>query len=354
MTSRARLLLVLAALVAATVASASAVPAQAAPRPTDKHEYEHAHTHGPDGLDLDRRGRKKGPAAFVVDDVLRPPWNAADHDGVSPAIATPDSPDVDYVAALPQLHAVYVYPSDAPSRFGQFAAMFQADARQASSFLETKYGRALRWDEVDRGGTRLLDITVIRSAYKANQLATTNQFNLVRADVEQVFPSSTYPHKKFVAWLDSGSQYCGQGELYQDTRRLSGNNNELRTLGIVYRPYAVADATTGGWCRGRTLLHEIGHNLGAVQQVSPRAFDGAHCNDDDNDVMCYTSAATYDSGVAQFDYGTNDYWDPGAQRGSTPFAQKLNWWAVNLNKFVCPTTPTGHANCWEPNAAPGY
>ena len=156
----------------------------------------------------------------------------------------------------------------------------------------------------------------------------------------------TNPNKKYAVWLDAGSSYCGQAHLYQDTRRSPANNNEARTTAIVYRPYSTSDPATGGFCRGRTLLHEVGHNLGALQQVAPNAFDGAHCDDSAEDVMCYESQTSFDSGGPAFDYGGDDYWDPAA----TPAGGgKLAWWTANLSRFACP--PSGCAN---PNTDPGY
>ena len=333
--SRRPLAFLAAALVVVTGVAASAVPAGSLPPQASPEGHEHAHTHGPDGLDLDPRGRRTTTPGYLVDDALKAAtWSASQHDKYVHPASAPDYPDIAELAGKPQLHAVYVLPADAKqNRFAQFAAMFQADAFQASTFLKAERDRELRWDLAERNGTRYLDITFVRSAYKSKQLATSNQFSLVSQDLSRVFPNST---KKFVVWLDATSKYCGQGSLYQDTRRESGNYNERRTTGIVYRPYSANDASTGGWCRGRTLLHEIGHNLGALQQVAPSAYDGAHCNDDDNDVMCYTSAATFDSGEPQFDYGSNDYWDPPGG--------KLAWWTVNLNKFLCPASGCTNAN----------
>ncbi|HEX7166631.1 MAG TPA: hypothetical protein VF230_06600 [Acidimicrobiales bacterium] len=332
-----RLLPAFAALVALAAAAAPTVGASALPAQASSTGEEHAHTHGPDGLGLDPRGRAKTPGAFAVDDTLKASWSDGQHDEFGNSLASPDYADAPDLAGKPQLHAVYIHPADKPSRFGTYASMFQADARQASQFLLDTRQRSLRWDEAVRGSGRYLDITVVRSAYKAKQLATGSQFDLVSRDLSRVFPTSNpaYANKKFVVWLDADSRYCGQGSLYQDTRRQAGNYNERRTTGIVYRPYT-SDALTGGWCRGRTLLHEIGHNLGALQQVAPNAFDGAHCDDDDNDVMCYTAQAASGAGVAVFDAGSNDYWDP---EGG-----KLPWWAVNLNKFLCPSTGCANAN----------
>jgi len=316
----------------ATPPSASGAPAdQAAPT-----AHDHAnHHHGPDGMALDRRqfrGAKAAQAAtYEVD--AHADWSKVEWDGNA---FTADQRDVDGQAGQKQVHAIYVYPARAQSRFLQFAAMFQADARQANDLLADTRGRGIRFDE--RVGadkvTRYLDITVFQSKYRANQLAGSNQFSLVANELAAKFNA---PNKKYVAWLDAGSQYCGQGTLYQDTRRdpAVNGNNVSRTTGIVYRPYTASDPATGGFCRGRTLLHELGHNLGALQSVAPNDFDGAHCNDSGDDVMCYPGAAEAllgsvgaDNDVAVFDHGSDDYWDPDGGA--------LTYWTVNLSSFLCP------------------
>ena len=302
---------------------AASLPDQASPV-----GEEHAHTHGPDGLDLYRPGRGPRPdapaAPFAVDTPA--PWTSGQYDG---GVFTKDAPDL---TTLPTIHFVYVYPKDRPSRFATFAAMFQADARDASALLTTLYGRGFRLDERNGTGGPYVDITVVQSRYRASQLAGGNQFSLVADELRA--KGFTNANKKYAAWLDAGSQYCGQGELYQHTVRSAANYNERRTTAIVYRPYDQNNAD-GGFCRGRTLRHELGHNLGALQAASPSSFDDAHCNDSGEDTMCYTSVATNDTGTPAFDYGNNDYWDPVANPsgGST---SKLPWWTVNLSRFVCP------------------
>lgn len=290
-------------------------------------------SHGPDSLALDPRGRVPA-ATYAVDAALTPSWSKAEYDGKA---LTSDAGDL---TSLPTVHAIYVYPSDKQSRFSDFAAMFQADARAASKFLLDLYGRGVRFDERNGSDRTYLDITVVRSKHSSGRLGGTQQFSLVNQEL--IDRGFNVPGKKYVVWLDARSSYCGQGHLSHDTTRAATNGNEGRTLGIVYRPYNASGAD-GGFCRGRTLLHELGHNLGALQKVAPNAFDGAHCDDDDNDVMCYTSDADYDSGSAQFDFGHNDYWDPFAvpDGGSTA---KLGWWATNLSSWVCPTAGCGYAN----------
>lgn len=313
-------------------------PSLAVPLPPQASPEAALRTHGPDGIELDRRGRPTAAAPYAVDDPAA--WDKAEYDAQALTNdAQPDRTD------LPTLHAIYIHPSDKPSRFSQYAAMFQADARQASALLNTLYGRGIRFDE--RSSTThgtLLDITVFRSKYNSRQLAGSRQFSLVAGELSAA--GFNLPNKKYFGWLDAGSKYCGQGHLSQDTRReVVNQNNEGKSLGLVYRPYA-SDAATGGFCRGRTLRHELGHNLGAVQSVAPNAFDGAHCDDSGEDTMCYTSATSVDTGGPDFDYGNDDYWDPIANP-AVPSTEKLPWWAVNLSRFVCPTAGCGAASTPE-------
>ena len=300
------------------------------------------HTHGPDRKSLDPRA--KAPAAtYDVDSHAA--WSASEYDGKS------FTSDQAGTTALPTVHAVYMFPSDGPNRFAQFAAMFQADARDASRLLG--YGRAVRWDERlgTDGVTRYLDITVIRSSHRARKLGGSNQFKLVGEDLTN--RGLTDPNKKYVVWLDADSRYCGQGQLYQDPTRSASNYNERRLYSVVYRPYSTTDAATGGFCRGRTVMHEVGHTLGAVQTAAPNNSDGAHCNDSAEDVMCYRNSNPPDTGGPVFDYAANDYWDPAADPSidatDPRFGTKLGWWTVNLSRFICPTS-----GCQDANSNPGY
>ena len=295
---------------AALAGTAGSVPEQA----SDQGEL---HSHGPDPKSMYKPGKAPSASPFAVDAPAA--WSASTWDDTA---FTTDQPDT---TSQPTVHMIYMYASDKASRFSTFGAMFEADANQATNLLGGLYGRGLRFDKRADGH---LDITVVRSGSNSKRLSGGNQFTLVANELKT--KGFTNPNKKYAVWLDAGSNYCGQGTLYQDTSRSATNaSNVSRTTGIVYRPYPTANAD-GGFCRGRTLLHEVGHNLGAVQRSAPNAFDGAHCDDDQEDVMCYEQNATFDSGdVGQFDYKNDDYWDP--PTGTLP------WWTVNLSKYICTT-----------------
>lgn len=332
--------------------SLSSTPGQAIGPPPHVPDVAEAHTHGADGLWLDRHNHgADAPADAPYDVDGHAPWWASNWDGQS---FTTDQPDL---STLPSFHAIYVYPKDGVNRFNQFAAMFQADALQASERLNVLFGRGIRFDFragncYGTPGMPCLDITVFRSRARSNQLSGSNAWGTIHKELSGAFKA---PDKKYFVFLDTRNTYaCGQGNLSQDTRRIPTNANEGRTQSIVYRPFD-PNNTSGGFCRGRTLAHELGHNMGALQQVSPNAYDGAHCNDSAEDVMCYTSQTSFDSGAAAFDFGNDDYWDPIADPNGnnmlpgTPLPEqlKLPWWTVNLSRYICPTSGCGLANTPE-------
>ncbi len=304
-------LLRLSAILAIMVAAIQApTAAQSLPEQASDTGEENANTHGPDGLALYRPGRPSANHPYQVDHPAA--WDPAQYDGV--ALGADHQPDH---LATPTVHAIYLYPSNASSRFAKFAAMFQADAAQASKLVEGLYGTGVRFDMRKGGATPknpdgvFLDITVLKSKYNAKQLGSSRQFTLVRDEL--IAKGFTDPDKKYA--------------------------NQKRTTAIVYRPYSTTN-TDGGFCRGRTLLHEVGHNLGALQNVATNTSDGAHCNDDNNDVMCYTDSEQFTSDGSKFDYLNNDYWDP-------PGGFPLPHWTVNLSRFVCTTS-----NCSGFNLSP--
>ncbi len=204
--------------------SAEALPPQAS-----EQGHAHAHTHGPDSVDLDPRGKKAVPAAepYAVD--AKAAWSTTQYDG---KVLTADAADL---TTLPTVHASTCTPRTAPAG-SRPAAMFQADARQASKRLADLFGRGLRFDErLGANSVRYLDITVVKSTKTASQLSTSNQFNVIRDELKARGLLSN-PNKKYLAWLDFVFNDWGKWEIYTDTRRSSANSNDLRTLAAIYRP----------------------------------------------------------------------------------------------------------------------
>ena len=145
------------------------------------------------------------------------------------------------------------------------------------------------------------------------------------------------PDRIYIVFMDKlgdsyGSDFCGQGSLQRDDRPGPENwNNE----GPAYSLIACWD--------GEVVLHELGHNMGAVQDSAPHASGGFHCFDA-NDSMCYDDGGSYflqggtlqvvcvDARWWQFDCGSDDYYDP-----TEPTATYLSThWNVANSSFLTP------------------
>lgn len=238
-------------------------------------------------------------------------------------------------------HAVYMVASDGADRFATLATSMQTDAFQASSLLETSYGRAIRFDLGTSCGPQYLDISVVRMAQttaELNTLARTpngaydaTTAALDAAGFQTIQPTDTVDDaaartRNYLVWLDAPAPggSCGQAAIYDDPTRAADNLNNLGgKAAVVFR-------NGDGFCSSNAARHEIGHNLGGLQPEAPHAFDGAHCNDAYEDTMCYSNSPLVADGQRGqfFDYGNDDYWSlPG---------RPLAWWTVDLNRFLCP------------------
>jgi hypothetical protein len=230
--------------------------------------------------------------------------------------------------------------ADGLDRFDKLATSMQTDAFQASSLLESSYGRAIRFDLGTSCGPKYLDISVVRMPQTRAQLSALARTPngtyeaataaLDAAGFETIQPSDTVEDastrtRNYLVWLDapapSGS--CGQASIYDDPTRSPDNLNNLGgKAAVVFR-------NGDGFCSSNAARHEIGHNLGGLQPVAPHAFDGAHCNDAYEDTMCYSNSPYVADGQRgqYFDYGNDDYWSlPG---------HPLAWWTADLNRFLC-------------------
>ena len=86
----------------------------------------------------------------------------------------------------------------------------------------------------------------------------------------------TRSDRKYLVWVDAAVGICGLGEVYGDTRPGQENRNNRGPS------YARVDTP----CWQYAELHEIFHNLGAVQRDAPHPSAAWHCTDE-ADVMCY-------------------------------------------------------------------
>ena len=250
------------------------------------------------------------------------------------------SDDVAHESTAPRhrLHALYLVPSDAPSRLGAVAGTIQASADAASGFLARSRGRGLRFDRGTHCGSRHLDITTVRLPLTTAALQRAadagDTFDRVSAALikrgiplvpaDELFTARNAGEVNQIAWLDAPAPAgtCGQATIVSDERRSARNDNARGgKLALIFR-------RDEGFCGARTVLHETLHTLGAVQDPAPHATSDGHCADVSEDVMCLPSAPAAGLGEAAVDAGSDDYWDP-------PTGAPLRWWTVNLSPFLC-------------------
>lgn len=139
--------------------------------------------------------------------------------------------------------------------------------------------------------------------------------------------------KHWVHYDDRDACACGgTGNLYGDDSLSAGNANNGNGTSPMFA--VVWDRVTAY----RTWLHELGHNLGAVQNSAPRTSGAGHCIDG-LDVMCYNdggpNTASYSNGVCDvqvFDCGKNDYFNLQPTPGSY-LATKWNL-GSRLNRYL--------------------
>lgn len=138
--------------------------------------------------------------------------------------------------------------------------------------------------------------------------------------------------KHWVYFDDTSACTCGgTGHLAYDDRPTLANLNN----GVYPAPMFAVDF---GYDSVRILLHELGHNMGAVQLTAPHSTGAGHCYDG-LDTMCYNDGGPNGSryttsacSVEVFDCGHDDYCNAAPPLGSY-LSQKWNVCSWN-NRFI--------------------
>jgi hypothetical protein len=275
-------------------------------------------------------------------------------------LTTDDTAHAAFPSALRQIKVVYAYASDDPDNSARWRDALQANVSRIEQFLTLQTGgrRALRFDMGTVCGPQYVDIQVValpppRSAYLDDFAAVRNG---VRAAI------GDYTRDVFILaddLTDGSYDVYGTGEVIPDEDRPdAGNLHNLDALtGIMWTlDDTVPDPS--GW-QPTVMLHEISHNLGAVQWSAPHTTHPAgdmsgtyaHCWDGE-DVMCYadgpamahpyvSTVCPIGSGaIAQtYDCGRDDYFNPDPAPGS----YLATHWNVYNSAFMASCTKLGMA-----------
>lgn len=219
-------------------------------------------------------------------------------------------------ADLPHEYAgvlLYVVPMDRPDRHAELEDELRDLMHRVNGLLRlesSEFGVALDYRmRCDLSGQVRVDRVVLPTA------AADTTFSTILNDLRARGYTSVF--EKYWIWFD-GQIDCGcggQGTFRADhTLRPDNANNLGPSYGVTYG-YLSDHAV-------RVLMHENGHNLGAVLPGAPDSSGAGHCNDG-QDIMCYGDGgptSAYDGRVCtdrmRFDCHHDTYFNPSPDVGS--------------------------------------
>ncbi len=205
------------------------------------------------------------------------------------------------------IRVIYTYASDKPDEWARELWHVRALVYLANGYLRqeaAKFNRVVNYRVACSGA----EVTV--SKVKLSTPDASTGFGSIVSDVRRA--GFTDPLAKYWIWHDGGPRggAAGVGTFEDDSTLRARNRNNLGpsyavTFGLGYRQGGVG-----------TMMHEMGHNMGAVALDAPRSSTAAHCIDG-LDVMCYPDSsygrANYRNNICwyeMFDCGYNDYFNP--------------------------------------------
>ena len=334
-------------LVAAATLLAGALPAA----PAAAHGVEGAITHRDTREELALVDVAATAAAAAAPGALPYAWCGVER-------TTDDAAHAALPASSPRFKLVYAHPADRANRFAQWRDALQANIALVQRFLASQSGgaKALRVDMGTSCGPQFVDVQVVRLS-GVRSLYVDN-FSAIVREVETRLGATTAPRNVVILadTLNGGSYDYGLGENVLgpagDRRGSSNVHNAGGLASVLFSrdgQAAPGAGSRGWWPEG--FLHEMSHNLGAVQWSAPHSTQPSgfqlprygHCWQG-ADVMCYTE----DSGAAHpmqydcprvggaipqaYDCGRDDYFNPAPPAGS----YLASHWNVYDSVFLAP------------------
>ena len=170
-----------------------------------------------------------------------------------------------------RIQAIYARAVGATDRYSSLLPSLRQWAAEADQAVWLSAGQT-------GGGKRLRFVTDGDCQLDVDQVLLTalaaGDFGQMRTELQVL--GYNRGDRKYLVWFDAAEGICGLGEVYGDTRPGQENHNNGGPM------YARVDAP----CFQYAELHEIFHNLGAVQPDAPNPSAAWHCTDE-ADVMCY-------------------------------------------------------------------
>lgn len=254
-----------------------------------------------------------------------------------------------------RIEVIYGYPSDTPDNYAASVPAIRSAVAFADSYFESSdagTAQHLRW-VCDASRQVAVQKVALAPIGSDRDFTFDDMYGSVAGGPGKGKRSTGFRRSDriYVTFVDNiyGSAYSKCGEGQRDADDSPGLNNRNNT-GPAYSLIAC-------W-QGTTTLHEVGHNLGAVQNSAPHSSQQGHCFDE-FDLMCYDddgpyfrgpdgTAGTADDrstqvvcvdplrllpydGDRQFDCNQDDYYDP------SPAAESYlatKWNVANSNWVV--------------------
>jgi hypothetical protein len=173
-----------------------------------------------------------------------------------------------------RVQVLYVRGAETDSRFGAYLESFRTwaagvDAIYDASAQETGGSRRVRFVTEPDCTVNVLEVVVPATAISTFR-------DTIGALRDQGFNRSD---RKYMLFADS-DVYCGIGSFAGDDR--PGENNRSN------RGPSYGRSDSGCWTAS-VAAHELGHNLGAVNDSAPNSSKAGHCLDE-HDLMCYNDS----------------------------------------------------------------
>ncbi len=300
-------------------------------------------SHGPDapppGLVVDREVPPVAPAApepqVPAKDTAAAPSESDVTGSVAAAGVPALMPDATAAAAAAggivcdgdgvtgkRVQVLYVRGADTASRFGQYQESFRTwsagvDAIYDASAQETGGSRHVRFVTTPDCQVDVREVEV-----PANAMST---FDGTISALRSLGYNRT--DRKYMMFADA-KVYCGIGSFAGDERAAASNRSNGGPS------YGRSDS--GCWSPS-VAAHELGHNLGAVNNSAPNSSKAGHCLDE-YDVMCYNDSGGLKTRVVcadraheqRMDCNHDDYY----HTNPSPNSYLATHWNVANNEFL--------------------
>ena len=264
-------------------------------------------------------------------------------------------------ASAAVIKVVYAHPVDAPSRLAKYAPMIEAGVQTASGFIasSSENTRSIRLDVGTSQGPQCLDIQHVTLPLPALSYTSSpsTAFSLIRTQLKGLL--GVQPGvRNYLIYADGIPMggLAGEAQVYSDDSYAGSSHARGGLFAVLYgsggndffgSPVAYAAGSTSR-IHLEVALHEIGHNLGAVQPSSPNSTDGFHCRDE-WDLLCYDDdgrggiatftacGSPYSTSYEAWDCGQNDYFNPSPPAGS----YLASHWNLYRSVFLCQVSACG-------------